>query len=178
MGTRKEPVKHNEYGRRFTNGHKCFNAAESEFMCQIYSKNEAQRVKFMDTYHLLKKPRNPTMGELTSREDAEYLVPLTSIAEQAAAGNTVPAQRTKSKEELESAQEKLRGTTMFLKLLSDVARCESLRQRREQIDEESRAVETILTHKQVVANAGFLGPTHQVLKNKTAQELSRSSRPF
>lgn len=175
---KKLPVKHNQYGKRFNNGHKCFTSAESTFMQEIYAKNEKTRVHFNDTYHLLKKPRDPTMGELTSREDAEYLVPLSSIAEQTV--KPLPTPRVKSQQELESATEKLRGTTMFSKLLADVARCESLRQRREVIDRESAMVESLLLHKQICVNAGFVGPAH--LKGsvvaKTAQELAVSSRPF
>ena len=178
-------VKHNQFGKKFTNGHKCFTAAESTFMQEIYSKNERSRVKFMDSYHLLKKPRNPTMGELTSREDAEYLVPLTSVAAQAgaekasaAAAASSAGARVKSQEELDSAQEKLRGTTMFSKLLADVARCESLRLRRERINQETAMVETILQHKQVCANAGFLGPPHQSVMNKTVEALALPTRPF
>ena len=164
-----------EYGKRFNNGHQCFTSAQSTFMQEIYSKNERSRVHFKDTYHLLKKPRDPTMGELTSRENAEYLVPLTSIAAQTV---VQPQGRTKSAEELNSAQEKLRGMTMFSKLLADVARCESLRQRRERMNQESVLVETILEHKRVCANAGLLGPTHMNVANKTAQELSVPNRPF
>lgn len=149
-------------------------------MQEIYSKNERSRVAFLDTHHLLKRPRNPTTGELTSREDAEYLVPLSSIAGHAAELKQQEAARTLPAPEMSATEERLRGTTMFSKLLADVARCESLRQRRDRIDQETALVATILKHKQVCANAGLLGrqSAHKSLMNKTVEELTVPPRPY
>ena len=143
-------------------------------MVEIMSKDEQKRVHFNDTYHLLKKPRNPTTGELTSREDAEYLVPLSSIAEKTSA----PA--STAQEAICATETKLRGLTMFNKLIREMARCESLRQRREHIHAETAMVESIMQHKQVCASAGFTGPIHKKgeIVTKTAAQLAQGTRPF
>ena len=167
-------VDHNKFGKRFTNGHKTFTSAEAAFMGEIYSKNDAVRVAFLDTYHLLKKPRNPTTGELTSREDAEYLVPLSTVAEKAAV-KTKPAA-----EELGATESKIQGMSMFNKLMREMERCESLRQRREKLNAEVDMVAAIMQHKQVCASAGWTGPIHRKgeLMTKTPEQLAQSSRPY
>ena len=43
--------------KRFTNGHKCFTAMQSQFMVEIMAKDEAQRLHFEDN-KFVPKPRD------------------------------------------------------------------------------------------------------------------------
>ena len=110
MPPKKQAVKHNTYGKRFTNGHKQFTSAECAGMIEQQARENITAAIFQREKMILVKPRNPINGELTSRENAEYLVPLSVMADQKTV--QLPA-RVKSQEELNSAHEKLRGTTMF-----------------------------------------------------------------
>jgi len=52
-----------------------FDANTSKIAVELSKMEERSRTNFENNCHLLKKPRNPCNGELTSREDAEYLIP-------------------------------------------------------------------------------------------------------
>jgi len=146
------PPKRTTHRKRFTNGHKCFTSAQAEFMCEIMNKTERQRVDFNNTCHLLKAPRNPCTGELTSRENAPYLVQMdnTEVIKQM----TRPVPQTI---ELVPGETQMRGTSEFQKLISQIDLNESLRARRDRITQDLEACKKILTHKAVCSYAGFTG---------------------
>jgi hypothetical protein len=57
--------------KRFTNGHKTFTTAQADAQKEIMDKTAFQQEVAAATLSYRRKPRNPVLGELTSREDAE-----------------------------------------------------------------------------------------------------------
>jgi len=55
---------------------KTFTSRESDFLREQFIKETKKREDFSMKIATWKKPRNPTTGELTSREDADYLMPI------------------------------------------------------------------------------------------------------
>jgi len=159
--------------KRFTNGHKCFTAMQSQFMVEIMAKDESQRLHFEDNKYLLKAPRDPVNGEVTARDDAEYLVQYDGSIEEPGKGKSTsdPASTVASVVN----DSKLRGTKQMLRVVEEMARCESLRHRKGLLMKELDMVNEVLQHKSVCAQGGFTG------KGKTIERgtiMKGRTKPF
>ena len=73
MGKKKGPP---PLTKRFNNGHKCFTAAESMAMIECENRVDRSRDNFYTNVATMKKSRNCTTGEKTSRVDAPPLIPI------------------------------------------------------------------------------------------------------
>jgi hypothetical protein len=161
--------------KRFTNGHKCFTAMQSQFMVEIMAKDEGQRLHFEDNKYVLQKPRDPVACELTARDNAPFLVKYEAKPEMEQA-----QQETKAAVTGIVQDSALQGTKQMLRVVSEMARCESLKARKKLIEEELAMVNTVLDHKRVCSYSGFTGtgaessPTSAVMANSRTRER----RPF
>lgn len=125
----------------------CFNAAQSEFYKQIYTKEENKKVDFFATLPTRKKPRDPINGELTSRENAEYLMPMFSSTSEAERAHTMSL--TLEREAREAARQ-----ANFTQFATDVSRVEALRRRKEVVAQELQIMNKLLEQKRACMNLG------------------------
>jgi hypothetical protein len=56
-----------EYGKRFTNGHKCFNASEVKAVNELQAHEELYRADFARLKNIMTKPKDCMAGDLTPR---------------------------------------------------------------------------------------------------------------
>lgn len=157
--------------KRFTNGHKCFTAMQSQFMVEIMGKDESKRLHFEDNKYLLKAPRDPVNGEVTARDDAKYLVAYDGSVEEGGKTSTNPASTIDSV----VSESKLKGTKQMLRVVEEMARCESLRHRKGLLMKELDMVNEVLQHKSICAQGGFTG------KGKTLERgtiMKGRTKPF
>lgn len=140
--------------RRFTNGHKCFTGPEAKFITEIIAKETDSRDSFVVNLATFKKPRDPTNGELTSRDDAPYIMPLTETYKNTLVktiyNNSMGDTCTSPGGAFSKAQEMERSSREFGRLLGDVSKVEALRRRKEEIDSELNMLKGILEHKKAV----------------------------
>ena len=126
-------------GKRFNNGHKTFLSAENSFMNEIYTRESNHRDRFQGSMHMLKKPRNPCLGELTARDQAEYLVPkkieLNDNIDYKAMRNHLPAFDVACKDRS--------------KLIAGLSQVDSLQRRKEVIQNELEVMQRVLEHKRL-----------------------------
>jgi hypothetical protein len=114
-------------------------------------------------------------GELTARDNAPYLVEFDSaaLAMEATKGASA-SQKTNTLINSIVENSHLKGSTQALKVVSEVARCESLRSRRLELEAEMDMVNKVLEHKRVCARGGFTGTGQAPVKfGKTT-----TRRPF
>ena len=155
--------------KRFTNGHKCFTAMQSQFMVEIMTKDEGQRLHFDDNKYVLQKPRDPVQCELTARGDAPFLVKYEVKPPVEEDPNDTHKMVTGI-----VAETKIAGTKQMLRVVEDVARCESLKERKARIQEELSMVNDVLQHKKVCSYGGFTGTGAP----KANQVMATHKRPF
>jgi hypothetical protein len=55
---------------------------ETRVAKEVEAKEQHCREKFHDSMHFMKKSRNPTIGELTPRDDADFLIPMKKTIKQ------------------------------------------------------------------------------------------------
>lgn len=158
--------------KRFTNGHKCFTSMQSQFMVEIMAKDEGQRLYFEDNKYVLKKPRDPVQCELTARDEAPFLVKYELPAEEEERGGPANTKKLVSGIVEGSA---MQGTKQMLKVMSEVARCESLKERKQRIQDELQMVNDVLQHKKVCSYGGFTGTG---APEGTQQIMATRKRPF
>lgn len=159
--------------KRFTNGHKCFTAMQSQFMVEIMAKDEAQRLHFEDNKYVLRKPRDPVACELTARDKAPFLVKYEINPEIEQDQQEVKA--TVSGVVQDSS---LRGTKQMLQVVSEMSRCESLKARKKLLEDELAMVNSVLDHKRVCSYSGFTGAGAPPSSSVMANSRTRASRPF
>ena len=161
--------------KRFTNGHKCFTAMQSKFMIEIMAKDEEKRLAFEDNKYILKRDRDPVAGEMTSRENAPYLVVFDAQKFANSAKNAPHEEKTSSAISTIVENSRMAGTTQMMSVVREVERCERLKTRRELLEAESRMIEEVLAHKRVCAAGGFTGTGSASFKGAVK---SASRRPF
>ena len=162
--------------KRFTNGHKCFTAMQSQFMVEIMAKDESQRLYFEDNKYVLQKPRDPVQCELTARDNAPFLVKYEMPVTQEEVPATGGAAEMKEMVQGIVQGTAMEGTKQMLKVVSEVARCESLKERKQRIQDELQMVTDVLEHKKVCSYGGFTGAGAPKGAHKTMATLSK--RPF
>jgi len=118
----------------------CFEAAQSEFYKQVYTKEENEKVEFFATLPTRKKPRDPVNGELTSRENADYLMPTFTQEKESdrALQETLRVER-EARETLKKDKSDQFGT--------DLCRVEALRRRKEVVAFELAQMNKLLEQK-------------------------------
>lgn len=145
---------------------------QSQFMVEIMAKDESQRLHFEDNKFVLQKPRDPVACELTARDQAPFLV-------RYEAEPAVDQSHLQTKSAVSSVvQDKaMQGTKQMLKVVEEMARCESLKTRKNLIEQELKMVNDVLEHKKVCSYGGFTGagppPSNSVMASKR-----RDRRPF
>ena len=146
---------------------------QSKFMVEIMAKDESQRLFFEDNKYVLKKPRDPVQCELTARDDAPFLVKykLPESEEEDRDG----AAKTKKAVNGIVEGSAIQGTKQMLKVISEVARCETLKERKQRIQDELKMVNDVLQHKKVCAYWGFTGTGFQ---EGNQQIMATHKRPF
>ena len=159
--------------KRFTNGHKCFTAMQSQFMVEIMAKDEAQRLHFEDNKFVLQKPRDPVACELTARDNAPFLVKFEVKPEV-----DQSLQKTKTAVSGIIQDSAMQGTKQMLRVVSEMARCESLKTRKKLINDELDMVQSILDHKRVCSYSGFTGAGAPPPSTVMANSRTRDRRPF
>lgn len=111
-------------------------------------KESDARDKFEESGHLLRKPRNPCCGELTHREDAELLIPLTRTAAQnrtiaIRAKMTLPPRSTSTSSSRPSDDRAGKARA----ILSNTGEIHSLQRRKSKVDEELEAMKKLAAYK-------------------------------
>ena len=162
MSAKSNNVPKKKVKRNFTNGHKCFTSAEANFLTEILDKESGSRVVFNAKLPTLKKARDPTIGELTSRENAEYVMPFTdaykrtlesrinsanTMTQPFSAGTTGSAGTTEKPLMVTE-----NGKNKFNNLIVDIAQIESLKQKKNDINDELAQLQKILDHKKAILN--------------------------
>ena len=142
--------------RNFTNGHKCFTSAEANFLTEILDRESGSRVVFHAKLPTLKKARDPTIGELTSRENAEYVMPFTDAYKRTLESRINSANTATQPVSAGSTEKPLmvteNGKNKFNNLIIDIAQIESLKQKKNDINDELAQLQKILDHKKSILN--------------------------
>ena len=142
--------------RNFTNGHKCFTSAEANFLTEILDRESGSRVVFHAKLPTLKKARDPTIGELTSRENAEYVMPFTDAYKRTLESRINSANTMTQPISAGSTEKPLmvteNGKNKFNNLIVDIAQIESLKQKKNDINDELAQLQKILDHKKSMLN--------------------------
>ena len=136
--------------KRFTNGHKTFGQQEARFYSEIMRNEKKASAKFLDDIPILRKPRDPTVGEETPRRD----FPTTDLyfPEPPAfmrATDTVKAVEKQIKE-----KDQLRD-----EFTTNLQLADSLSRQKAKLEEELRIVNQVLQHKKLVLSmsSGTMG---------------------
>jgi hypothetical protein len=90
----------------------------------------------------LKKARNPCVGDLTSRENADYLLPFSSTFQSS-------LEEAKFEEQLKKSKESNALKSSPANFLTDVGKCDALRRRREIIEEEMQQIDKLMAYKKL-----------------------------
>ncbi len=139
-GTKERP----DFTKKYSSGHIPLSAAKSDFLREIYNNEKKTREVFANTSHLLKKARNPCVGDLTSREDAQYLLPFSSTFQKT-------LEEAKFEEQLAKKSE---ASPVQAKFIADVDKCDALRRRKEVIEMEMKQLEKLMTYKKLALAVG------------------------
>ncbi len=112
-------------------------------------KEQNCREKFDANSHLYKKSRNPTNGELTPRDTAEYLIPYEKIVKDSMA-TTSFNKGTLMFHETKTFTDDRDNSTMGVtkSAVNDVKSIESIRRRKEEIDHEIAQMKKVALYKQ------------------------------
>ena len=148
MSAKTAPQRKKKASKRFTNGHKCFTGPEAKFLTEIIVKETDSRDHFSLNLATFKKPRDPTNGELTSRDDAPYIMPLTETYK-----NTLVKTLRSMSTDMSSVPGATFNSTQvqeFGRVLGDVSKVEALRRRKEEIDSELIMLKGIMEHKKAL----------------------------
>lgn len=163
--------------KRFTNGHKTFTAPESDFLREIYNKDSKIRDVFVDSSHTLKKPRNPCLGELTSRDHAEYLIPFETSLK-----NTLDSVKyEESLKEIKSLQPlgDRDPRADMASFIVDVGKVEAMKNRRAVLNAELSLIKQAVKHqKACMALIGGEGSSKGVSSLHPAMEQTTKSSQF
>lgn len=134
-----------DFTKQYSSGHIPLAAAKSDFLREIYTNEKKTREVFANTSHLLKKSRNPCVGDLTSREDADYLLPFSSTFQ-----NTLE----EAKFEDMLAKKKESPNKVQAKFIADIDKVDALRRRKEVIENEMKQLEKLMTYKKLALAIG------------------------
>ncbi len=107
---------------------------------------------FDKSRHLFKKSRNPTNGELTPRDEADYLIPFEKIVKDKMSTTTL-TRGSLMFHETKSFQNATMGDTNKMTLLAkssvqDVSRLDSIKKRKEDIEFEIAQMKRLAQYKQ------------------------------
>lgn len=171
MGKKKVPP---PLTKRFNNGHKCLTAAESEALIECQNRVDRARDNFYTNVHLMKRNRNCTAGEATSREDAPPLIPHDRLPYRPGEepfemlGGTLSA-KTYNNPAVSLGRDR--------DVTTDQARVQSLRKQSSKIDSELNMMREILRHKQFVLQLSHNGKrlTEQRLHPAMQQTIEKST---
>lgn len=152
--------------RVFTNGHKCFTGPEAKFMKETMDKEADMKAVFNAKLLSYKKPRDPTCGELTSRENADYIIPISRTYETNYASSDTTANifstKTLPNETLTSSLtpslfiDELDGSNFKYTdvhgqwRLKNVSMISSIRRKNDDIDCELKQIQALLQHKKAI----------------------------
>jgi len=125
-----------------------------------------QRENFLNNAHLIRKPRNPCLGELTDREDAEFLLPISSTISKALQDEKTRLLDLKSKTAVSEDK-----STATIRFLADVGKVETLKQRREVVNAELEQIKKTIKHQQLCMSLMGGGSTHPAMQRTTAGSL-------
>ncbi len=108
--------------------------------------------KFDQSRHVYKKSRNPCNGELTPRDDAEYLIPFEKLVKDKMITTTL-TRGSLMYHETKSFQNATMGDTNKMTLLAkssvkDVSLLDTIRRKREDIDNEIAQMKRVAQYKQ------------------------------
>lgn len=152
--------------KRFNNGHKTLGAPESKFLTEIYDKTALQKDHFHATSYLLRKPRNPCLGELTSREDAEFLLPISSTISQALETENFKEADLKSRTVVSEDT-----STATIRFLTDIGKVDALKQRRQVVNAELEQMRKTIKHQQLCMSLMGGESTHPALQRTTTKSM-------
>jgi hypothetical protein len=141
-GSPKKPVKP-DFTKKFTNGHVCQTGPEQMALQECYTRESRARNNFYDTVSTMKQNRNVVLGEKTSREDAPPLVPPEWLPKPPGADSFEVVVGTSSAKTYNAP---------FLqagKVYADASKVDSLRRRKQEIQEELAMMDQILRHKKM-----------------------------
>jgi len=170
MGKKKGPP---PLTKRFNNGHKCLTAAESEAVIECQNRVDRARDNFYTNVATMKKSRNCTMGEKTSRVDAPPLISHDRLPYRPGEepynllGGTLSA-KTYNNPSVQPG--------VHRSVSSDVLRTTTLRKRSDEIESELAMMREVLRHKTLVLNMSHNGSMlpkktlHPAMEQKIAEK--------
>jgi hypothetical protein len=159
-----------DFTKKFTNGHVCQTGPEQMALQECYSRESRARNNFFASVDTMKQSRNVVLGEKTSREDAPPLVPPEWLPKPPGADSFEVVVGTSSAKTYNAP------SIQAGKVYADASKVDSLRRRKQEVQEELELMDQMLRHKKMAlafssGGKSIVGKTlHPAMGQKIAKD--------